>query len=248
MKLTLAEVVTRWIMWGCLLLVGAGAAVLSFHGLRDLGQMARFGDWSWALPIVIDIGALAATLVWLSRWAPPQARSFGELVALVLLTLSVAGNGISHVFIALNPGQTPVQIDIGWALVVAVSAIPPLVLAAVVHLAVLTGGHRPRTAVQARPRATEQASVRPVNTPKTARTEQGNAEQDSPSAAKQTGKTESRPVALSDPNTVQDFLEWAATLDHTPSTYEVRQRMGCGHNRALKLLDELDRATAKASA
>lgn len=38
-----------------------------------------------------------------------------------------------------------------------------------------------------------------------------------------------------------DFLKWALELDERPSTYAVRQRFQCGHDKALALLTELDR-------
>lgn len=38
-----------------------------------------------------------------------------------------------------------------------------------------------------------------------------------------------------------DFLKWALELDERPSTYAVRQRFQCGHDKALALLGEFDR-------
>ena len=52
--------------------VGTAAAVLSFSAIRDLAQACGFDDGlAWLLPITIDAGAAAATVVWLSRPSPP---------------------------------------------------------------------------------------------------------------------------------------------------------------------------------
>lgn len=45
-----------------------------------------------------------------------------------------------------------------------------------------------------------------------------------------------------------DFLKWALELDERPSTYAVRQRFQCGHDKALALLTELDRVAGSEAA
>jgi hypothetical protein len=114
---------------GLLLVVAACAAVLSFEALRDLALLCGFVHRSAPLlPLVIDAGAAAGTLAWLTQDGP--ARSFGRKLALVLLGTSVAGNAIGHALVAFS--DSPPLI-----LVVAVSGVAPAVLGAVVHLAVV---------------------------------------------------------------------------------------------------------------
>lgn len=112
-----------------LVVVAACAAVLSFEALRDLALLCGFVHQSAPLlPLVIDAGAAAGTLAWLTQDGP--ARSFGRKLALVLLGVSVAGNAIGHALAAFRDAPPLV-------LVVAVSGVAPAVLGAVVHLAVV---------------------------------------------------------------------------------------------------------------
>ncbi len=117
-----------------LLLVGASAAaVLSFAALRDLAFVCGFAPWlAWLLPVVVDAGAAAGSLVWLGGWSATSARRFARALALALLGLSVATNALGH-------GLAAFAIPPAWWVVVVVSAIAPAVLGAVVHLAVLVG-------------------------------------------------------------------------------------------------------------
>ncbi|MHA6793774.1 DUF2637 domain-containing protein [Pseudonocardia bannensis] len=116
-----------------LLIVAAAAAVLSFAALRDLALVCGFAAWpAWLLPVVVDAGAAAGSLVWLGGWAAEPARRFARALALGLLTLSVAANALGHGLEAY--GLAP-----PWWVVVVVSAVAPAVLGAVVHLAVLVG-------------------------------------------------------------------------------------------------------------
>lgn len=122
---------SRAVLYVLLGLVASAAAVLSFAALRDLALVCGFARWTAPLlPLVVDAGAAAGTLAWLTR--DGEARGFGRALALVLLASSVAGNALGHALAAydLRPH---------WAVVVAVSAVAPAVLGAVVHLAVLAG-------------------------------------------------------------------------------------------------------------
>jgi hypothetical protein len=121
---------TRLVLFTLLGVVAAAAAVLSFAALRDLGLACGFSpQLAWLLPLVIDAGAAAGSVTWLSN-PPPAARIFGRKLALVLLAASVIGNGIAHLLEEYHL-STP------WWLVVAVSGLAPAVLASVVHLTVL---------------------------------------------------------------------------------------------------------------
>lgn len=119
-----------------LAIVGVSAAVLSFSAIRDLAVACGFDHGlAWLLPITIDAGAAAGTVVWLSRnLAPEDARRFACGLALTLLTLSVLANSAGH-YLAVE-GRAPFGMPF-WLLVAIVSAVAPATLGAVVHLAVL---------------------------------------------------------------------------------------------------------------
>jgi len=123
----------RKVLYALLLIVAAAAAVLSFSALRDLALVCGFAPWlAWLLPVVVDAGAAAGSLVWLGGWSARSARRFARALALALLGLSVAANALGHGLAAFS--LAPV-----WWVVVIVSAVAPAVLGAVVHLAVLVG-------------------------------------------------------------------------------------------------------------
>lgn len=113
-----------------LAVVAAAAAVLSFAALRDLALLCGFSrGLAWLLPVVVDAGAAAGTLVWLGgRAAWVSARR----LALTLLGVSIAANALSHGAEAWESGRP------WWVVVVAcvVSGLAPAVLGAVIHLAV----------------------------------------------------------------------------------------------------------------
>lgn len=123
----------RTVLYGLLLIVASAAAVLSFSALRDLALVCGFAPWlAWLLPVVVDAGAAAGSLVWLGGWSARAARRFARALALALLGLSVAANALGH-------GLAAFSLAPAWWVVVIVSAVAPAVLGAVVHLAVLVG-------------------------------------------------------------------------------------------------------------
>jgi Protein of unknown function (DUF2637) len=123
----------RIVLFGLLAVVAAAAAVLSFSALRDLALLCGFApQLAWLLPIVADAGAAAGSLVWLGGRTDELARRFARTLALTLLGLSVGANALAH-------GLDAYRLAPAWWVVVAVSAIAPAVLGAVVHLAVLVG-------------------------------------------------------------------------------------------------------------
>lgn len=123
----------RTVLYGLLLIVATAAAVLSFSALRDLALVCGFAPWlAWLLPVVVDAGAAAGSLVWLGGWSARSARQFARALALALLGLSVAANALGH-------GLAAFFLAPAWWVVVIVSAVAPAVLGAVVHLAVLVG-------------------------------------------------------------------------------------------------------------
>lgn len=124
-------------IWIGVIIVAGAAAVLSFAALRDLALMCGFGRrLAWLLPVAIDVGTALGSLVWLGRWAPVPARRYARGLALTLLSGSVAGNALGHGLAAYSARPH-------WLVVVAVSAVAPVVLACVVHLAVRVGQREP---------------------------------------------------------------------------------------------------------
>jgi hypothetical protein len=121
-------------MWCLLAIVAVAAAVLSFSALKDLGDLCGFHPrLSPLLPAVVDAGAAAGCLVWLSpNDVTTEARRFARALTWTLLGSSVAGNAIVHGLSAYHRAPH-------WTLVVAVSGVAPAVLGAVVHLSVLVG-------------------------------------------------------------------------------------------------------------
>jgi hypothetical protein len=127
----------RAVLYALLGIVAVAAAVLSFSALRDLALVCGFApQLSWLLPVVVDAGAAAGSLVWLGGHTGSTARTFARALALALLGLSVAANALGHGLAAF--GLAP-----AWWVVVIVSAVAPAVLGAVVHLAVLVGRPQP---------------------------------------------------------------------------------------------------------
>ena len=123
----------RPVLFGLLGVVATAAAVLSFAALRDLARVCGFApSLAWLLPVVVDAGAAAGSLVWLGGTAAGPARRFARALALTLLGLSVAANALGH-------GLAAFALAPAWWVVVIVSAVAPAVLGAVVHLAVLVG-------------------------------------------------------------------------------------------------------------
>jgi hypothetical protein len=123
----------RLVLYGLLSVVAGSAAVLSFAALCDLALVCGFDQrLAWLLPLVVDAGAAAGSLVWLGGRTGGAARGFARALALGLLVLSVAANALGH-------GLAAFALAPAWWVVVIVSAIAPAVLGAVVHLAVLVG-------------------------------------------------------------------------------------------------------------
>ena len=123
----------RGTLYVLLTVVAGAAAMLSFAALRDLALLCGFTPaLAWLLPVVVDAGAAAGSLVWLGARTGELARRFARRLALGLLGLSVAANALGHglaAFVLLPP----------WWVVVILSGIAPAVLGAMVHLAVLVG-------------------------------------------------------------------------------------------------------------
>lgn len=108
--------------------VSLAAAISSYSGLASLADLAGWNHkLALLLPVTIDAYAMTATRVWLSARTPQHARRWARRNAIGAILTSVAGNGIAH---AARAGE----FHVGWPIVVAVSAIPSIVLGLITHL------------------------------------------------------------------------------------------------------------------
>ncbi len=131
-----------------ILAVAVAAAVLSFDSLTGLAHLAgvtgRVGGFrlSWLLPIAVDAYAVTATRVWLRTAGTARTAAYARRNAVGAIVLSVAGNATFHGLTAAGVA-TLATTGWGWLLVVAVSAVPPVMLGLVAHLhALVSGDHR----------------------------------------------------------------------------------------------------------
>lgn len=109
--------------------VSLAAAISSYSGLASLADLAGWNHrLALLLPLTIDAYAMTATRVWLSpRTAGHRARRWAKGNAIGAIATSVAGNGVAH---AANAHV----FHVAWPIVVAVSAIPSIVLGLITHL------------------------------------------------------------------------------------------------------------------
>jgi len=151
-----------------LIAVGMSAAVLSFTALAGLAGLAGVNGHAgpvrlaWLFPVCVDAYAVTGTLVWLRVGLSAGTRDWARANALAAIALSMAGNAAYHV----DPSQAR-----SWV-VGAVTAVPPLMLGAAVHTAVLVMRDRSRSAARAESRSQSRpkesrpgpaVSVRPVS-------------------------------------------------------------------------------------
>lgn len=114
----------RPVMWTLIIASGLAALALSFNGLAGLATLMGI-EPAPLFPISVDITTTAATIAWL---AGEHASKSGRALALASITASVVGNAIFHFLELAN----------GYALLASVvAAVPPIMLAAVVHLGAL---------------------------------------------------------------------------------------------------------------
>jgi hypothetical protein len=144
-----------------LVVVGAAAAVMSFTALAGLAALAGLHGavgpvrLAWLFPIVVDAYAVITTRVWLRAGTSKGTRDWARANALAAIAASMAGNAAYHV----DPSSTR-----AWV-VVAVAAVPPLMLAASVHTAVLVSSDRSRTLARAESRSQSRPPVPAVSRP-----------------------------------------------------------------------------------
>jgi len=138
------------ITWIGLAVVFVAAAVLSFSALAELAEMVGMSRrLTWLFPVCTDAGVAVSTAVWLSRRHNPDAERFARRLTWALLALTVAGN-------AAHQGLAAAGMVPPWWVAVLVGAIPPGVVGAVVHVAVLVGRGTDSSASEPRRLMTEE--------------------------------------------------------------------------------------------
>lgn len=225
-------------------------AVLSFESLRDLARMCGFtGGLDWLWPICLDAVAYVATRVWLLRG---PAWRLGRGLAVGAIGLSLAANGLVH-----GLGQYGVAPH--WLIVVAVGAVPPLMLALTVHLIVtvradratspaspVTGPYTPDQADQAPiDDDADTVELAPIEASATDRTSDRSAPADQPgpvsdqpgpgTGGDQSGQT--GPEAdRSDEALTEAVRAMIRETGETPSRNRVATQLRVGSDRAVRLI------------
>ena len=240
----------RW-TYGGMLAVALAAAVLSFSALAGLAELAGVTAaaplpggarlrLAWLLPIAVDAYAVTATRVWLRTAGTTRTRAYARRNAVGAIALSVAGNAAYHALDAA--GVTLGEVRGGWAVVVAVSAVPPVMLGLVGHLhALVSEDHRAAPTPATRP------------TPKPARAEQTEPSRPARTGGRTATRTGTRTAGRKPPRTDADRkpartdAELAAALAELPrepdGTVPIRRAtaaLGCGPDRARRLLAAAD--------
>lgn len=114
----------RPVMWTLIIFSGLAALALSFQGLQGLADLVGLQP-SALFPISVDITTTASTIAWLSGG---HASRTGKHLALASIVASVAGNATFHLIALANGYATLASV---------VAAVPPIMLAALVHLGAL---------------------------------------------------------------------------------------------------------------
>lgn len=122
-----------WLTDAGLLVAALAAITSSGAALAGLARLAGWPAWlALMLPATIDLYAITATRVWLSRQTvTDKMRRYAAANALAGIGASVVGNAAYHALVA---GAFNVP---RWVLIVAVSMIPPTVIGALAHLVAL---------------------------------------------------------------------------------------------------------------
>jgi len=177
------------------------AAVLSFSALAGLARLAGVTGTAgafrlaWLLPIAIDAYAVTATRVWLRTATSDRTRLYARRNAIGAIALSVAGNAAFHGLSAAGVHRLTGG-GFAWLLVVAVSAVPPVILGLVGHLhALICADHTAHSEPAPTPVATAApVTVEPPSSttrPAVSRTTSGRSRPTGtgPNTAKRTGNT-----------------------------------------------------------
>ena len=152
-----------WLTEAGLLVAALAAVISSGAALAGLARLAGWPAWlAVMLPATVDLYAITATRVWLSRrTTSPVVRRYAAANALTGIAASVTGNAAYHGLVA---GAVSVP---RWLLVVVVSTVPPIVIGALAHLTALR--HREAEPVTVRRTGRRATTAADHSTARTAR-------------------------------------------------------------------------------
>jgi hypothetical protein len=223
--------------------VGLAAAISSYSGLASLADLAGWNHrLALLLPLTIDAYAMTATRVWLSpKTAGAKARRWAKGNAIGAIATSVAGNGVAH-------AASAHVFHVAWPVVVAVSAIPSIVLGLITHLWHLRNTPDPTPVPAAAPEppaqdtpvpATGTGSQSPTGTPVpgASGTGTGRAPRKSTGTPRRaTAKTQTdKAPARTDEELLDEGRLLAAELGSAPSATRLKKTLRTGPDRARRL-------------
>lgn len=193
-----------WLTEAGLLVAALAAVISSGAALAGLARLAGWPAWlAVMLPATVDLYAITATRVWLSRRTTSSVvRRYAAANALTGIAASVTGNAAYHGLVA---GAVSIP---RWLLVVVVSTVPPIVIGALAHLTALR--HReaePATVRRTSNRATSGADRRAERTSGT------RAEPDGASRTAGPGVGERANHARRSGSTVVDHAVWGDAVE-----------------------------------
>lgn len=246
-----------------MLAVAVAAAVLSFSALAGLAELAGVSGavslpggarfrLAWLLPIAVDAYAVTATRVWLRTAGTPRTRGYARRNAIGAIALSVVGNAVYHALIA--SGLTSLTgVRAGWVVVVAVSAVPPVMLGLVGHLhALVSEDHRPAPAPVppsgpiaeghaladslAAARAAERAAARGPDVPPTGRPPRTGTHHRTRTGSRAGTRTGGRAPVRTDAELTAALAGLPREPDGTVPIRRATAALGCGPDRARRLL------------
>lgn len=218
--------------------VGIAAAILTFTTLRDLALACGITGELWKLklaylvPVTVDAAGIIATRVWLRGTDRPEAVRFARWLAWSCIAGSVVGNAGQH-------GMAAYHLIVPWWVVVLVSAVPPAMLGAVVHL-----GHLRTGVDRSADRSTEepvQAVIERTDSVPTETPELPEATE-APEPARPAG------VDRTDADLLADIRRIADRIGERPTARRIRTELKVGPTRANRLLDQLDRTNLRRTA
>lgn len=108
--------------------VMAGAGILSFDGLAQLADLVGWHGWKgFLLPVGVEVYAAISAVAWngAPEGSETKRHAFRNLLGAV--GLSMVLNSLWHL---IDYGVVPM----GWPVVLGLSLVPPMILAAVIHL------------------------------------------------------------------------------------------------------------------
>lgn len=230
--------------YGGMLAVAVAAAVLSFSALAGLAVLAgvtaalplpaggRF-RLAWLLPIAVDAYAVTATRVWLRTAGTARTRVYARRNAVGAIGLSVAGNAAYHALAAAGVTSLA-DVRAGWAVVVAVSAVPPVLLGLVGHLhALVSDDHRtaPAGPPAAVPTTTPAAGIVAPHPARAA------GRTGTPAPGRTGTRTASRKPGRTDADLAAVLVGLPREADGTVPIRRATAALGCGPDRARRLLE-----------